>query len=63
MYCRLRSQNFDYKRWAKSFTVPPLQSLDEVLMLALGGAELVLKARRVLLARSELTLELRHGGV
>ena len=38
-YHFLTTNNFDYKAWKASFTVPPMQSLDEVLMLALGGAD------------------------
>ena len=38
-YHFLTTQSFDYKRWKASFTVPPLQTLEEVLLLALGGAE------------------------
>ena len=38
-YHFLTTTNFDYKRWKKSFTVPPMQSLDEVLMMAISGED------------------------
>jgi hypothetical protein len=38
-YHFLTTTNFDHERWATSFVIPPLQSLEEVLMLALRGAE------------------------
>ena len=38
-YHFLTTTNFDHKRWATSFVIPPLQSLEEVLMMALRGAE------------------------
>lgn len=38
-YHFLTTMNFDYKRWKRSFSVPPLQSLEEVLMLALSGED------------------------
>ena len=38
-YHFLTTNNFDHERWATSFVIPPLQSLEEVLMLALRGAE------------------------
>ena len=49
-YHFLTTNNFDYKRWKESFTVPPMQSLDEVLMMALSGedpynVEILLKKR------------------
>ena len=31
-YHFLTTNNFDYKRWQQSFTIPPMQSLDEVRM-------------------------------
>ena len=49
-YHTLTTNNFDYKRWAESFTIPPMQSLEDVLMMALKGAdpyqiEMLLKKR------------------
>ena len=38
-YHTLTTNNFDYKRWAEAFTVPPLQTLEEVLMMALKGED------------------------
>ena len=38
-YHFLTTRNFDYKRWKASFTIPPMQSLDEVLMMALSGED------------------------
>jgi hypothetical protein len=38
-YHFLTTTNFDHKKWAASFTVPPLQSLDDVLLLALSGED------------------------
>jgi len=38
-YHTLTTNNFDYERWAQAFTVPPLQTLEEVLMLALKGED------------------------
>lgn len=34
----LTTTNFDFERWARNFTIPPMQSLEDVLMLALRGA-------------------------
>lgn len=49
-YHFLTTNNFDYQRWAESFVIPPMQSLEDVLMMALKGAdpyqiELLLKKR------------------
>ena len=49
-YHFLTTNNFDYKRWAENFTIPPMQSLEDVLLMALKGAdpyqiELLLKKR------------------
>ena len=38
-YHFLTTRNFDYKRWKDSFTIPPMQSLDEVLLMALSGED------------------------
>ena len=38
-YHFLTTTNFDYSRWKAAFVVPPLQSLEEVLVLALSGAD------------------------
>ena len=38
-YHFLTTNNFDYKRWKQSFTIPPMQSLDEVLLMALSGED------------------------
>ena len=35
----LTTTNFDFKKWKEAFTIPPMQSLDEVLLLALSGAD------------------------
>jgi len=37
-YHTLTTNNFDYKRWSESFTIPPMQSLEDVLVMALKGA-------------------------
>jgi len=49
-YHFLTTNNFDYKRWAENFVIPPMQSLEDVLMMALKGAdpyqlEMLLKKR------------------
>lgn len=49
-YHTVTTNNFDYKRWAESYTIPPMQTLDDVLKMALGGKdpfeiEAVLRAR------------------
>jgi len=49
-YHTLTTNNFDYKRWSESFTIPPMQSLEDVLVMALKGAdpyqvEMLLKKR------------------
>ena len=49
-YHTLTTNNFDYERWAKAFVIPPMQSLEDVLMMALKGAdpyqiEILLKRR------------------
>lgn len=31
--------NFDFDRWRRNFSIPPMQSLEDVLMLALRGAD------------------------
>jgi len=38
-YHALTTANFDQKRWAASYSIPPLQRLDDVLALALSGAD------------------------
>ena len=38
-YHFLTTTNFDFKKWKEAFTIPPMQSLDEVLLLALSGAD------------------------
>jgi len=38
-YHFLTTNNFDYKRWADSFVIPPMQTLEDVLMMALKGAD------------------------
>jgi len=49
-YHFLTTNNFDYKRWAENFVIPPMQSLEDVLLMALKGAdpyqiEMLLKKR------------------
>jgi len=49
-YHFLTTNNFDYNRWAENFQIPPMQSLEDVLVMALKGAdpyqiELLLKKR------------------
>jgi hypothetical protein len=49
-YHFLTTNNFDYKRWAENFQIPPMQTLEDVLVMALKGAdpyqiELLLKKR------------------
>mmetsp|Transcript_447 Transcript_447/g.1134 ORF Transcript_447/g.1134 Transcript_447/m.1134 type:complete len:454 (-) Transcript_447:1817-3178(-) len=49
-YHFLTTNNFDYKRWAETFVIPPMQSLEDVLLMALKGAdpyqiEMLLKKR------------------
>ena len=49
-YHFLTTNNFDYKRWAENFVIPPMQSLEDVLVMALKGAdpyqiEMLLKKR------------------
>mmetsp|Transcript_43715 Transcript_43715/g.87507 ORF Transcript_43715/g.87507 Transcript_43715/m.87507 type:complete len:451 (-) Transcript_43715:424-1776(-) len=49
-YHFLTTNNFDYKRWAESFVIPPMQTLEDVLLMALKGAdpyqiEMLLKKR------------------
>ena len=46
----MQTNNFDYKRWAENFQIPPMQSLEDVLVMALKGAdpyqiEMLLKKR------------------
>ena len=38
-YHFLTTNNFDYKRWAESFQIPPMQTLEDVLLMALKGAD------------------------
>ena len=49
-YHTVTTSNFDYRRWAESYEIPPMQTLDDVLKMALGGKdpfeiEAVLRAR------------------
>jgi len=49
-YHFLTTNNFDSQRWAESFKIPPMQSLEDVLLMALKGAdpyqiEILLKKR------------------
>lgn len=49
-YHTITTNNFDYRRWAESYEIPPMQTLDDVLKMALGGKdpfeiEAVLRAR------------------
>jgi hypothetical protein len=49
-YHFLTTNNFDYKRWAENFQIPPMQTLEDVLLMALKGAdpyqlEILLKKR------------------
>ena len=49
-YHTVTTNNFDYRRWAESYEIPPMQTLDDVLKMALGGKdpfeiEAVLRAR------------------
>jgi len=49
-YHFLTTNNFDYQRWAENFVIPPMQSLEDVLLMALKGAdpyqiEMLLKKR------------------
>ena len=37
-YNTLTTSNFDYERWRDGFTVPQLQTLEDVLLLAMKGA-------------------------
>ena len=38
-YHTLTTVNFDYERWRRTYEIPPLQSLEDVLKLALSGAD------------------------
>ena len=38
-YHFLTTNNFDYERWAESFQIPPMQTLEDVLLMALKGAD------------------------
>ena len=38
-YHTITTNNFDYQRWAKSYSIPPMQSLDDVLKMALSGRD------------------------
>ena len=38
-YHTLTTNNFDYERWAKAFSIPPMQTLEDVLQLALKGLD------------------------
>ncbi|KAK3265053.1 hypothetical protein CYMTET_26236, partial [Cymbomonas tetramitiformis] len=46
-YHSLTTVNFDYDRWSQSFEIPPLQTLGDVLELAMKGEDVegVLRAR------------------
>ena len=49
-YHTITTNNFDYERWAQSYTIPVLQTLDDVLKMALSGTdpfeiEAVMRAR------------------
>mmetsp|Transcript_7214 Transcript_7214/g.27158 ORF Transcript_7214/g.27158 Transcript_7214/m.27158 type:complete len:374 (-) Transcript_7214:57-1178(-) len=38
-YHTITTANFDYERWAKSYEIPPMQSLEDVLKMALSGVD------------------------
>ena len=38
-YHTLTTNNFDYARWAKTYTIPAMQTLDDVLKMALSGRD------------------------
>ena len=46
-YHFLTTNNFDYKRWAAAFVIPPMQSLEDVLLMALKGASVPRMLTRV----------------
>jgi len=49
-YHTITTNNFDYERWAATYSIPPMQTLEDVLKMALSGRdpfeiEAVLRAR------------------
>ena len=40
-YHTLMTANFDHERWRNAYEIPPLQSLEDVLTLALAGGDRV----------------------
>jgi hypothetical protein len=38
-YHFLTTNNFDYQRWAENFVIPPMQTLEDVLLMAFKGAD------------------------
>ena len=38
-YHTITTNNFDYQRWAKSYEIPPMQGLEDVLKMALSGRD------------------------
>ena len=60
-YHTLTTNNFDYERWSRSYTIPPMQSLDDVLQMALGGRD-PFEIEAVLRARGEYRPHQDFGG-
>lgn len=44
-YATLTTTNFDFERWSTAFAIPPLQTLDDVLALAMSGCGEMLRSR------------------
>ena len=38
-YHTITTNNFDYQRWARSYEIPPMQTLEDVLKMALSGRD------------------------
>jgi hypothetical protein len=38
-YHTITTNNFDFQRWARSYSIPPMQGLEDVLKMALSGRD------------------------
>jgi len=59
-YHTITTSNFDYARWARSYAIPPMQTLEDVLQMALGGRD-PFEIEAVLRARGDYRPDARFG--
>ena len=59
-YHTITTNNFDYQRWARSYEIPPMQTLEDVLKMALSGRD-PFEIEAVLRARGDYRPNARFG--